>query len=73
MASDPLFLPLLIGLGFRELSVASRFLPVIRQRLRLFTLEESVVLAEQVAKTPSHMKIFQAVRAFEERILKRAE
>lgn len=46
VAADPLFTPLLIGLGVHELSVASRYLPVVKKRIRSMSIIEAHHLAE---------------------------
>jgi phosphotransferase system enzyme I (PtsI) len=45
MAGDPLYLPILLGLGFDELSMASVSIPRVKQLLRRCTREQSVVIA----------------------------
>jgi phosphoenolpyruvate-protein phosphotransferase (PTS system enzyme I) len=45
IAGDHWFTPLLVGLGFRELSMAPVFLPRVKLMLRLFSLEECQELA----------------------------
>jgi len=50
MASDPLMTPLLIGLGVRKLSCASRYIPLIRKMVSQIQLEETEALAEEVLK-----------------------
>ena len=52
IASDPRFVPLLIGLGITELSVASRFLPLIKYIVRNTNKQE----AENLAKTVLGLK-----------------
>ncbi len=47
MASDPRFTALLIGLGVQELSVAPRFLPLIKNEIRNSSILEAVCLAER--------------------------
>lgn len=58
IASDPRFVPLLIGLGITELSVASRFLPLIKHVVRSTSKKEAVELAEKVLtlKTASEIQ-----------------
>lgn len=46
VASDPRFTPLLLGLGVHELSVSSRFIPVIKNAIRNI----SIVTASQIAE-----------------------
>ena len=48
IASNTLFTPLLLGLGIKELSIAPRYLPLIKQTVRKWTLPEAVALAEEV-------------------------
>jgi phosphotransferase system enzyme I (PtsI) len=58
IASDPRFVPLLIGLGITELSVASRFLPLIKHVVRSTSKKEAIKLAEHVLtlKTASEIQ-----------------
>jgi phosphotransferase system enzyme I (PtsI) len=48
IASDPRFVPLLIGLGITELSVASRFLPLIKYVIRSTSQKKAAELAKEV-------------------------
>lgn len=45
IASNTAFIPLLLGLGLREFSIAPRYLPYIKQVLRRWTIPEAKVLA----------------------------
>jgi phosphotransferase system enzyme I (PtsI) len=45
MAGDPLYLPILLGFGFDELSMASVSIPRVKQILRRCTREQSVAIA----------------------------
>jgi len=47
VAADPRFTPLLLGLGVHELSVASRYLPVIKNAIRSTSIVAASKLAEQ--------------------------
>ncbi|MEY4672665.1 MAG: Phosphoenolpyruvate-protein phosphotransferase [Planctomycetota bacterium] len=47
IAGDHLFTPLLLGFGYRELSMASVFLPRVKLMVRSFSLAECRSLAEQ--------------------------
>lgn len=47
MASDPRFTALLLGLGIQELSVAPRFLPLIKNAIRRTSIVNSVKLADK--------------------------
>jgi phosphotransferase system enzyme I (PtsI) len=48
IASDPRFTPLLLGLGIQELSVAPRYLPVIKNAIRRTSIIDAVQLADRV-------------------------
>lgn len=45
MAGDPLYLPVLLGLGFGELSMATTSLPRVKQMLRRCSMEKAVSIA----------------------------
>lgn len=50
IAGDPLYLPLLIGLGYRNLSVAPVLIPDLADAIARFTLEECRALATHAMK-----------------------
>ncbi len=47
IASDPRFTPLLLGLGVHRLSVACRYIPLVKNAIRCISAVESVELARQ--------------------------
>lgn len=47
IASDPRFTALLLGLGIQELSVAARYLPIIKNAIRRTSIVNAVQLAEK--------------------------
>ncbi len=49
MAGDPLYLPLLLGLGFDELSMGSSSIPRVKHILRRCTREQAAVIAKTCA------------------------
>jgi phosphoenolpyruvate-protein kinase (PTS system EI component) len=53
IAGDHWFTPLLVGLGYRELSMAPVFLPRVKLMLRSFTVAECRDLAERAAAMQS--------------------
>jgi phosphoenolpyruvate-protein phosphotransferase (PTS system enzyme I) len=57
MASDPRFIPLLLGLGVQELSVTPRYVPLIKHAIRNTSIVEAVNLAEKAL----HLKTAQEV------------
>ncbi|MEI6206246.1 MAG: phosphoenolpyruvate--protein phosphotransferase [Desulfuromonadales bacterium] len=46
MAGDPLYLPVLLGLGFNELSMSAAALPRVKQMLRRITRERAAMIAD---------------------------
>lgn len=48
MSSDPKFVPLLLGMGLRELSVTPQSVPVIKQLIRNVSIEECEAMAQRV-------------------------
>ncbi|NGX38975.1 MAG: Phosphoenolpyruvate-protein phosphotransferase [Chlamydiae bacterium] len=50
IASNTLFIPLLLGLGLRELSMAPRYIPFVKQTIRKWTIVEAYQLAEEALK-----------------------
>ncbi|SFJ57849.1 phosphoenolpyruvate--protein phosphotransferase [Planctomicrobium piriforme] len=60
MASDPKFVPLLIGMGLRQLSVTPQSIPTIKEMIRNMTLAE----AEDIANRASSMELARDVEFF---------
>ena len=69
MASDPLIIPLLLGLGIRNFSCSLRFIPHIRKMIQMTSMKEADELAleimtfETTGAIESHMK-----KKFQERV-----
>ena len=57
VAADPRFAPLLLGLGVHELSVASRYLPTIKNAIRNTSIVNASKLAEQALSLSSAAEI----------------
>jgi phosphoenolpyruvate-protein kinase (PTS system EI component) len=62
IAGDHYFTPLLLGLGFRELSMAPVFLPRVRLMVRTFTLDECRVLVEAALASSSAAEVRRLAR-----------
>ncbi|MGE3174281.1 MAG: phosphoenolpyruvate--protein phosphotransferase [Planctomycetota bacterium] len=62
IAGDHHFTPLLLGLGFRELSMAPVFLPRVKLTLRTFTMDECRALAEQALELETTRAVRQLVQ-----------
>lgn len=50
VASDPRFTPLLLGLGVHELSVATRYIPIVKNAIRSSSIVAASHLAERVMR-----------------------
>jgi phosphotransferase system enzyme I (PtsI) len=59
MASNPLFAPVLIGLGVKNLSCAPRFLPILKRTVRRYSYAEACQLAEDVLRLKTSSEITQ--------------
>ncbi len=57
IAADPRYTSLLLGLGVRELSVASRFIPVVKNAIRNTSIVDSCQLAEKVLRMSTAKEI----------------
>lgn len=57
IASDPRFTALLLGLGIQELSVAARYLPIIKNAIRRTSIVNAVQLAEKVLSMTTSQEI----------------
>jgi phosphoenolpyruvate-protein kinase (PTS system EI component) len=59
-ASDPVLIPLLLGLGIRELSVAARSIPMVKHIIRKWRILDACQLAEQALEffCPEELKRF---------------
>jgi len=61
IASDPRFTALLLGLGVQELSVAPRFLPIIKNAIRKASIVNAVQLAEKVLDMSTAQGIYEII------------
>lgn len=52
-AADPSLIPLLIGLGIREFSVAARHIPIVKHTIRKWRILDACRLAEEALEYPS--------------------
>jgi phosphotransferase system enzyme I (PtsI) len=61
IASDPRFTPLLLGLGVHELSVAARYLPIIKNAIRSTSIIDAYKLAENALALSTAHEIQQLI------------
>jgi phosphotransferase system enzyme I (PtsI) len=57
IAADPRFIPLLLGLGVQELSVATPSLPKVKNVIRHISIIEAQDLAERVLHCSTHLEV----------------
>ncbi len=61
MASNPLFIPLLLGLGIHQFSCSPRYIPLVKRTVRKTTLLRAYSLAERVLSLDSTEEIYQTL------------
>ncbi len=59
IASDPRFTPLLLGLGIQELSVAPRYIPLIKNAIRNTSIIEAIELAEKALQISTAKEVME--------------
>jgi phosphoenolpyruvate-protein phosphotransferase (PTS system enzyme I) len=64
MASDPLLVPFLIGVGVSELSMAPRLAPGVRKVILSFTRREMQDIASKVLQAQSAQEVYIILRSF---------
>ncbi len=64
IASQPLFIPLLIGLGVDELSCAPRYIPLVKHTIRQCSLIDCSRLAEEVLQLSDSVEIARVLRQY---------
>jgi len=62
-AADPAMIPILIGLGIREFSVAARHIPLVKHTIRKWRILEACRLAEGALEYPSAQELKQYLAA----------
>ena len=70
IASSPLFIPLLLGLGVEEFSCAPRYIPLVKKALRMTPLARAKKLAEEVLTLKTPAEISRLLAEASETILK---
>jgi phosphotransferase system enzyme I (PtsI) len=66
MASSPLFIPLLLGLGLSEFSCSPRHIPLIKRAIRRCNLFPCYLLAQKVLQMGSHQEIAKILADYSE-------
>lgn len=61
IASNPLFVPLLLGLGVDQLSCSPRYIPIVKRAIRQTSLLSAYELAGRVLRLNSTMEVSQAL------------
>jgi phosphotransferase system enzyme I (PtsI) len=64
MAGDPVYAPLLLGLGVDELSMSPTWLPSVRYLIRAMTMADARALAEEALALGAAAEIYQRCEAF---------
>ena len=61
IGSNPIFIPLLLGLGIQELSCSPRYIPMVKKRIRQTDLSKAFELASRVLQMQSTAEVSQAL------------
>jgi phosphotransferase system enzyme I (PtsI) len=61
IASNPLFVPLLLGLGVDQLSCSPRYIPIVKRAIRQTSLLSAYELASRVLRLNSTMEVSQVL------------
>lgn len=61
IAADPRFTALLLGLGVQELSVAPRYIPIIKQAIRYTSILDAVDLAERAMCSKDSQEVLELI------------
>jgi phosphotransferase system enzyme I (PtsI) len=64
MAADPLYTALLVGLGFRELSMSPSAIPAVKQALRSLSTKEAIELSQDVMQCETAPEVEVVLRHF---------
>jgi phosphoenolpyruvate-protein kinase (PTS system EI component) len=64
MASDPVIVPILLGLGLRDLSMSAVSIPEVKAAIAKVSVAEAKALVAKVIKLPTAAEIRTAVEAF---------
>jgi phosphoenolpyruvate-protein kinase (PTS system EI component) len=64
MAGDPVYVPLLLGLGADDLSVAPSSLPAVKYLIQNMMLSDAISLTRKAVKEADPLKIFERANQF---------
>jgi phosphotransferase system enzyme I (PtsI) len=62
IASNPLFAPLLLGLGLSEFSCSPRYLPSVKQMVRKWKITDAYRLADEVLRCATQEEVLALLR-----------
>lgn len=69
MSGDPVYVPLLLGLGIRHLSCTPRKIPEIKRVVRAITLADATAVAERALETETPREVTNLLKDYLRRIL----
>ncbi len=72
MASDPMYVPLLVGLGADELSMSPSLIPEVKFMIRHISMQSAEDLAEEILALKRPRQIFRRMREFYRAVMKNA-
>jgi phosphotransferase system enzyme I (PtsI) len=62
MANQPLYAPLLLGMGLHELSMNPQAIPVVKRMIRSVRIADTHAIVEEVLKQPTALKVLAVLR-----------
>jgi len=62
MANQPLYTPLLLGMGLHDLSMNSQAIPVVKRMIRLVRIADTQAVVKEVLKQPTALKVLAVLR-----------
>ena len=62
MANQPLYAPLLLGMGLHELSMNPQAIPVVKRMIRSIRIADTHALVQEVLKQPTALKVLAVLR-----------
>jgi phosphotransferase system enzyme I (PtsI) len=62
MANQPLYAPLLLGMGLHELSMNPQAIPVVKRMIRSVRIADTHAVIQDVLKQPTALKVLAVLR-----------
>lgn len=67
MASNPLYTPLLIGIGYKSLSCSLSYIPIIKHTIRKISMNHAKELVEEILSCSSYKQTYEVLEEYHKR------